>query len=187
MPTTVSLIPLFCSASVIQFTPSFWSFSSCHLSDVHCPVLSHRMIEFGRDFLKSSGWVAKGHGQIDFEYRQGQPPWATCASSWSPLKWKSVSLMLKGNSCVSVCPHCFWSCYWAPPERAWIQILCILLPDVYIHLCTWDTTLLSPHFSGLNSFSSLSHSSREQPLHYLHGHSLGSLPYVHVSAVVGSP
>lgn len=35
-------------------------------------------------------------------------------------KRKIVFLYLTGTSCIWVCAHCLWSCYWAPLRRAWL-------------------------------------------------------------------
>ena len=80
-----SLVPLFCSASVIHLDPSFLP---CFILPLLRCLLScfesqnHRMVEVGRDLWRSSGptpvlkqghleLVAQAHGQMAFEYLQG--------------------------------------------------------------------------------------------------------------------
>lgn len=99
--------------------------------------------------------------------------WTLCASIWPPSQNKIVFLCSDGFFCISVCPHCPWSCYRASLEKPgsvsfrYIQTLIRFLPSCLFSRssCPISLSLLSHICSSF----------------------LGSLRYVHVSFVVGNP
>lgn len=99
--------------------------------------------------------------------------WTLCASIWPPSQNKIVFLCSDGVFCISVCPHCPWSCYRASLEKPgsvsfrYIQTLIRFLPSCLFSRssCPISLSLLSHICSSF----------------------LGSLRYVHVSFVVGNP
>lgn len=52
-----------------------------------------------------------------------KPLWATCVSVQPLPQWKDFFFCLYGISCISVCVHCIFFCWWAPLGRAWIPLL----------------------------------------------------------------
>lgn len=104
--------------------------------------------------------------------------WTLCASIWPPLQNKTVFLCSDGLSCVSVCPHCHWSCYRASLEEPGSVSF---TPALQVHS---DIDKIPPEPSFLQvELSDLSQSL----LSHICNSFLGSIQYVHVSFVVGNP
>lgn len=109
--------------------------------------------------------------------------WTLCAGIWPSSQNKIVFLCSNGLPCISVCPHCHWSCYRAPLEKPGFVFF---TPALQVFT---DIDRIPPEPSFLQvELSDLSVSPlMAQTLSHICNSFLGSLQYVHVSFVVGNP
>lgn len=70
--------------------------------------------------------------QVSASMKTPQLLYATCSKVWPPSQQKVFFFCLSGNSCISVCANCLWSCHRAPLRKVWFHLLSPS-PKVFVH------------------------------------------------------